>query len=353
MTVALDVLSAFDIRPDDYICISEKNGLINKSYKVKDSSGTNRYFLQQIDHDIFKDVIGLMKNIEQTINHLQKTNDVAHLNLIALKENNGYLYLDSSSYWRLYEFVPGKTYFRATNERMALEAGKGYGDFLKAIAGLNHEDYVETIPRFHDLVLRLEQFEASHKNASKERLETAKDQLSFVDSERRQLQDYYEELVAISRKQVTHNDTKLSNLLFDDDSKAKLVVDYDTLMPGYYALDYGDSIRTLCSTTEEDSDEIETTEYIAEFIEAFTQEFLKRISGELNDKELQLFPMAICYMPFLMGLRMLTDYLNNDVYYSTSYPEHNLVRAKNQFALYASGVSFQDHLNNIVSNYTR
>ena len=344
-----NILCHFAIEAEEYSFKEINNGLINNSFHVANEAGKPKYFLQQIDDKVFKNIEGLMNNIEVVINHLKKNQtEVQHLELIKLRAEDKTLLNSKNTFWRLYKFVEGQTYFRAENNALATEAGQAFGDFLGAIADINPSDLVETIPRFHDMELRYQQFLASVETASPERLAATEQLRSLVEQQIVEMLKYYSAIKTSCRKQVTHNDTKLSNLIFDDSGKAKMVIDYDTLMPGYIPLDYGDSVRTICSTTVEDSKELEHTAYDLDLLRSFTNAFIDSLGKALNRKELAFLPKAICYMPFIMGLRMLTDYLNGDIYYSIKYPAHNFDRAANQFTLYMSGLDIQDELDNIV-----
>jgi Ser/Thr protein kinase RdoA (MazF antagonist) len=347
------ILSSFAVERGNYTISQVTTGLINTSYKISDNTGKGKYFLQQIDHEVFRDVPGLMNNIVATINHLRKSQTVEQLELVTLKESEEYLYSSHGEYWRLYHFVEGKSYQRATLPVLAREAGHGFGMFLRAITDLDSQMLVETIPGFHDIFLRHEQFTSAKSQASHSRLAKADEQIHFADEQVVKMKDYYLHLVARAPQRVTHNDTKLSNLIFDDEDRARVVVDYDTLMPGYLPLDYGDAVRTICSTTVEDSTDLNSTRYEETLIREFTTAFAGNLKAELSSEEFSLLPMAACYMPFIMGLRMLTDYLNDDIYYSTSHIEHNLDRAKNQFKLYTSGMTMQEQIHNIVNNQSQ
>jgi Ser/Thr protein kinase RdoA (MazF antagonist) len=135
---------------------------------------------------------------------------------------------------------------------------------------------------------------------------------------------------------VTHNDTKISNALFTQDNKGLCVIDTDTVMPGIIHYDFGDAIRTICNTAAEDEKNLDLVEFNLDFYNAYKKGFLEKMSSSLNETELKYLPLGAKTMIFIMALRFLTDYLNNDVYYKTKYPEHNLDRAKNQFKLIES-----------------
>ncbi|MCK5774526.1 MAG: aminoglycoside phosphotransferase family protein, partial [Bacteroidales bacterium] len=132
---------------------------------------------------------------------------------------------------------------------------------------------------------------------------------------------------------VTHNDTKLSNILFDENDKALCIIDLDTLMPGIVHYDFGDSIRTICSAVSEDEPDLNLVQFNIDFYKAYKKGFLNELEDILSEKEIELLPLAAQTITFIMGLRILTDYLNGDIYYNINYPEHNLHRASNQLTL--------------------
>jgi len=343
-----DVISKFNVEPEQFSFVKISTGLINQSYKVLDSRDQATYFLQSIDHTIFKDIEGLMSNISVVINHLSNKSQINHLNLVKCRHQDEFVLKTSTAHWRLYHYVEGNTYYRAEDNCMASEAGRAYGEFLLAVSGINPNQLIETIPDFHNINRRYEQFAEAKIQALPERISVASELAHFVVLEIAGMKHYYAKLEETAKKRVTHNDTKLANLIFDHNGMAIIVVDYDTLMPGYLAFDFGDAIRTICSNTVEDSLDLAETFYNKDLIKAFSTAMVDQIKDIVEPGELKLLPESICYMPFIMGLRMLTDYLNNDVYYSTNYADHNLDRAKNQFALYASGKQLQNELNNIV-----
>jgi thiamine kinase-like enzyme len=161
--------------------------------------------------------------------------------------------------------------------------------------------------------------------------------------------DIYHHIINTCPVRATHNDTKLGNLLFDDLNKGIVVVDYDTFMPGYLPLDFGDTIRSLCSTTDEDDPDLVNTRFDLMIFQSFATTFIEELKGSITEAEINSFPLAVPYMPFLMGLRMLTDYLNNDIYYRIQYEEHNFDRASNQLKLYSSGTEQQKDIDKIVT----
>jgi Phosphotransferase enzyme family len=347
----LQILSHFDIPEDVYEVVSVGHGLINQSYVViQTSTKAKLYFLQQIDHHIFKDIPGLMQNIKLVTGHFTMlSHPPNHLTTINTKSKQNYYLSAAGEYWRLYDYVHGKTYHRAETEAIAAEAGKMFGEFLNALSGFKAGLLTTTIPRFHDIDLRYEQFLESLVSGNKPRKEEAAHLIKIVEDNIGYVKEIYQGIVNTCPQRATHNDTKLSNLLFDDQHQGICVIDYDTLMPGYWPLDFGDAVRTICSTTQEDDLNITDTRFDMANFAAFTTRFIDMLAANLTAHELTFLPKSVPYMPFLMGLRMLTDYLNDDVYYTTQYPAHNLDRATNQLTLFMNGVGQLPEMNNIVN----
>jgi hypothetical protein len=344
------ILAEFDIPRINYVLTPIEHGLINKSYKViEEPIGQGEYFLQQIDHDAFADIEGIMHNIEVVCNHF-KTLPEAPEHLSTQQTTTGANYYKSADgeYWRLYNYVAGDTYYRADNDKIAAEAGSMFGHFLTALQGIDVNLVRTTIPRFHDINLRYEQFESSLATADPERKQRAKNLIKLAEENISFTRDIYREIVNNCSSILTHNDTKLSNLLFDSQQRGICVVDYDTLMPGYLTLDFGDSVRSICSTTLEDDTNLGGTYFDLKIFKSFTLNFIQALGTKISEAEIKLFAKTVAYMPYLMGLRMLTDYLNNDVYYTTQYEHHNFDRASNQLALFISGTAQLNEMNNIV-----
>jgi phosphotransferase family enzyme len=346
-----EILANFIIPQHKYELHAVTHGLINKSYIVSEvNSGEKAYFLQQIDHHVFADVEGIMHNIDIVVRHFKDLADVPkHLITQQTKSEDNYYKSATGEYWRLYDFVEGITYPIAENEQIAAEAGKMFGGFLSALGGINPSSMIITIPQFHDIEFRYSQFKESLVDASPDRKAKASNLIDTVNANIDYVIDIYREIVESCPTRVTHNDTKLSNLLFDEQQKGICVVDYDTLMPGSWPLDYGDAVRTICSTTVEDDQDLVNTAINLDLCAAFTRNFLGKLATSMTTKEIALLAKTAPYMSFLMGLRMLTDYLNNDVYYATQHEQHNFDRASNQFTLFKNGVSQQEKLHSIVA----
>lgn len=347
-----NIIENFNIPVDDYKYIANTNGLINKSYALsKKNSGVNAFFLQQIDHTIFKDIEGLMNNIDVVCHHLKKTPEAPrYLNLISTKTGKTFYKTVDGDFWRLYTYVEGSTFFRAHDQQLAWEAGKMFGEFLFSLSTLDTNSLTVTLPDFHNIVHRYSQFKTSLKNAYEDRKTNARQYITIIEKNIESIINIYQDTIETCPIKATHNDTKLSNLLFDENQKAICVVDYDTLMPGYIPFDFGDSVRTICSTTVEDDTDISNTHFELSIFEPFAKSFIGSFDGTLSKQELNMFSKSGIYMSFIMGIRMLTDYLNNDIYYSTNYDRHNLDRAANQLTLSESGIKLLPEMTEIITS---
>lgn len=322
---------------------SELNsGHINDTYLIK-TSEKPYYVLQRINHNVFPDVPGLIANKVNVSRHISKKlsqlpereRNRRVLSFVNAKDGAHYYLDNGGNYWNMMVFIDdSQTFERVTNKEIAYEGGKLFGRFLDMASDFDATKLTEVIPNFHNMAFRFSQFEEALASASKERLEKAKELIEKVGELR-------EEMFIIQHLKdkgeiplrVTHNDTKISNALFDKDNKGLCVIDTDTVMPGIVHYDFGDAIRTICNTAAEDERDLDLVNFNLGYYKAYVQGFLEEIGDSLTPLEKQYLPLAAKTMVFIMALRFLTDYLNNDIYYKTEYPEHNLNRSKNQFKL--------------------
>ena len=211
------------------------------------------------------------------------------------------------------------------------------GEFLNGTSDFDSSQLIDVIPNFHDMSFRFKQYASALQSASKERLFKAAKYTKLVASLKEEmhiLQELKESGEIPTR--VTHNDTKISNSLFDKNNKGICMIDTDTVMPGIIHYDFGDAIRTICNTAAEDEKDLSKVEFNLDYYKAYEKGFLEKTKDTLSEIRLKHLPLAAKTMIFIMALRFLTDYLNNDIYYKTNYSEHNLDRAKNQFKLIKS-----------------
>lgn len=321
------------------------SGHINDTYLIitKDKP---YYVLQRINHGVFHDVPGLIENkvaisqhIKEKLQHLSPKKQKRRI-LKFFKTNTGASFYrgDEGNYWNLMQFIDKSvTHETVPNDDIAYEGGRLLGQFLTLTNDFDASKLTEVIPNFHDMSFRYWEFEEALRLASKERIEKAKPYIEFVEKSKDEMHilQRLKESGEIKMR-VTHNDTKISNVLFNKKEKGLCLIDLDTVMPGIVHYDFGDAIRTTCNTAAEDETNLDLVEFNVDYYNAFTKGFLKKMKKSLSPVELKYLPLGAKTMIFIIGLRFLTDYLNNDTYYKTKYAEHNLDRAKNQFKLLQS-----------------
>lgn len=330
------------------------NGHINTSYHILVSDHQHPgYFLQHINTNIFKDVDSLMNNISLVLDHLKSKAKVSaiqcFLELIPTTDGKNY-YIDSDNQcWRLFNYIEEGQSHNCADAHLAFESGLIFGRFLSDLSDFDTSGLNETIPGFHDLELRMEQFRSAIDQNNEDRIAGAAAEINFVKA-------HAEEMLKLTQMinagklplHVTHNDTKLNNVLFNSDRKAICVVDLDTVMPGSILFDFGDAIRTGANTALEDEPDLSKVDLNIEAYSSFTKGFLKSIVSVLTDNEIALLPFSARFMTFIIGLRFLTDYLNGDIYFRTKYPGHNLVRTKVQFEFFRKLEQNKDLMETIV-----
>lgn len=336
------IFNQFQVR-SNYVSFKELNsGHINDTFLITTDKAPF-YVLQKINATVFTEPIQLIKNKVAVSNHLQrkyKELSIADLQrsvLCFVQANDAtYYYNDADgSYWCMSIFVDEAiTYEKATSQQIAFEAGKAIGNFLLLTSDFNTDSLHEILPNFHHVGTRFSQFEKALANASAKRKEAAKELIRFVNT-------HIEEMFAIDKAiengslttRLTHSDTKISNILFSDKDEALCLIDTDTVMSGVIHYDYGDAIRTICNTNAEDSIDMQLIEFSMEYFKAYTEGFVSELKGVLTVNEIQLLPISVKIMPFLIGMRFLTDFLQDDIYFKTTYSQHNFDRATNQFKL--------------------
>lgn len=315
------------------------NGHINDTYLCGgDGSG---YILQRINTDVFKNPDEVMENIVRVTEFLRGKIAAAGgdperetLTVIPTKKGEPFLRTDDGCY-RMYTFVQN-TYSADTveNNEQLFEAGKAFGSFQKMLDDFPMEGLHETIVNFHVTPERVMQLDAALKVNFENRAEKCADEIALA----KKYSSYADKIVEAIRAgeiplRVTHNDTKLNNVLLDRTTgKGVCVIDLDTVMPGSLLYDYGDALRFGGSSGAEDERDLDKIYFKVENFTAFTKGFLEELTS-ITDAELELLPFSIKLMTLECGSRFLADYLNGDTYFKTAYPEHNLVRARTQFKL--------------------
>jgi hypothetical protein len=336
------IVSHFDIEGEFKEFEKIDTGHINESYRIRTTSTDHPgYFLQWINTNIFKDVVGLMNNISAVTSHLAEklaknaNLDFKVLEIIPCKDEKKYFRDEDGQYWRMYTFIDQMHgYDKVENTKIAYEGGKAFGIFMSLLADLPADRLTETIPDFHNMEKRLENFFDSVKSNPADRVKYIPGEIEFVKRRAEQMLTI-QTLIRTGKLpvRITHNDTKFNNILFDTTNHAKCIVDLDTVMPGTILFDFGDAIRTGSNTALEDEKDLSKVDVNLPIYEAYTNGFLKSTRHTLTEVEIDNLAFSARFMTFIIGLRFLTDFVDGDTYFRTSYPDHNLIRAKVQFRL--------------------
>lgn len=340
------------------------NGHINDTFLVRCQTADNtekRYILQRMNHDIFKNPPQLMENMVHVTKYLRKKilsqgGDPDRETLNVLKTQGGAdCYQDSgNNYWRVFSFIENSMCLeKVENAKDFYDSGAAFGNFQRMLADYPAETLHETIPNFHNTPSRLQDFQKAVRTGDKERAALAQREISFVLDRAREasvLTDLLSEGKLPLR--VTHNDTKLNNILFDADThKALCIIDLDTVMPGLSLYDFGDSIRFGANTGAEDETDLTKVGLDLGLFEAFTKGYLEGCKGSLTAKEIEMLPMGAKLMTYECGMRFLADFLTGDHYFKVHRGNHNLDRARTQFQLVADMETKWDEMTAIVQKY--
>lgn len=349
-----DIVKLFDLPGTVVRTGSFGNGHINSTYKIE-MSDRQVYTLQKINTYVFRDPVGLMRNIELLMAHISKKIDDprGYLHLIPAKDGKTYAITPENEYWRVYDFVSNSLCVDTPmDNEMFEEAASAFGMFQQMLTDFPVDQLIETIPNFHNTVVRYETFEKALAEDKMGRADSVKKEIEFAHQEKPISTLYLDALANHSIPlRVTHNDTKINNVLFDVDTKKALcVIDLDTVMPGVAATDFGDGIRFGANTALEDEQNLDMVYLNIDLFEAFAHGFLRTCRGYLTEPEIDLFAPAAKLITLETGLRFLTDYLMGDVYFQISYPRQNLDRCRTQFKLVADMNEKMDRMKAIIRN---
>ncbi|MBQ9974313.1 MAG: aminoglycoside phosphotransferase family protein [Oscillospiraceae bacterium] len=335
---ARQVLDGYGLDGTPISCERYGGGHINGTFLVQTDCG-HRYVIQRINDAVFPDTKALMANVEGVTGHIaRKVDDPRRvLRLVRTKQGASWLRLADGTPWRVLEFVEGSVCLQQPRSAQDFYcSGVAFGTFLQQLHDYPAHTLTPVIPNFHDTRDRYRQFhEALERNAAG-RADTVAEEIAFAlarEHEAGQVVDLLAEGKLPLR--VTHNDTKLNNVMLDEATGMPLcVIDLDTVMPGSSLYDYGDSIRFGASTATEDETDLDRVEMDLAMYEAYTRGFVEGCP-DLTELERELLPVGAKLMTLECGVRFLTDYLNGDVYFSIHRPDHNLDRCRTQFKLVA------------------
>lgn len=340
-------------------------GHINETYAVympeQDGQDVPRYVLQRINTNVFKNPDQVMDNIFGVTEYLRNVIrqdggdlDRETLSYIKTKDGESYFEDDNGQPWRCLHYVPNSVcYQQVERPEQFYQSALSFGHFLKQLGDYPAESLYETIPQFHDTVKRFRDFEDAQRKDVKNRARYCRPEIDFVLKRENDcgvlMQQLEEGLLPL---RVTHNDTKLNNILFDADTgKGLCIIDLDTIMPGLAANDFGDSIRFGASTAEEDEKDLDKVHFDINLYEMYVKGYLETAKDVLTPEEIASLPWGARLMTLECGMRFLADFLQGDVYFKTAYPEHNLVRARTQFRLVEEMEEQFDEMNRILKAY--
>ena len=336
-----EILKHFDIQGHILGIKPLGNGLINDTLLVV-TDGPDNYVLQRINDAIFRDVDLLQHNIDCATAHIRRKLagdpdiDRKVLTFLPCRETGKSYWTDGKAFWRVSVFIKDAFTYELVDPRYSYFAGKAFGQFEAMLADIP-DRLGETIPDFHNMELRARQLheamaaDAAGRMAEPEVRAILADLLPY-EQEMCKAERMYRE--GILPKRICHCDTKVNNMLFDADGNILCVIDLDTLMPSFVFSDYGDFLRTAANAVAEDDPHVDQVRFKMDIFEAFTRGYLESARVFLTPVEIENLPYAACLFPYMQAVRFFTDYINGDTYYKIKYPEHNLVRTRNQVALF-------------------
>ena len=347
---------AFVTNGNPVSCEEFGHGHINHTLKIQTDSGAE-YILQRINKYVFKDPVKVMENASAVTNYLRETQNDPNgsLHFIPTKADGTFCHRDENDeYWRMYDYVGGFCLDMPESDEDFYQSAVAFGRFQHQLSDFPADSLYETIPEFHNTIDRFRQLKESIAADAMGRLAGVQEEAAFA------LQQ--EEIGSVLQKmresgelplRVTHNDTKLNNVLLDRNTRKCLcVLDLDTVMPGLSVHDFGDSIRFGAATAAEDEKDLSKVTMDLHLFEVYTRGFLEAATT-LTDKEVEMLPLGALTMTLEVGIRFLKDYLDGDHYFKTAYADHNLVRARTQLKLVADMHSKWDEMNRIVADVAK
>ena len=349
----LQSASAFDTHNEPVDFAPHGKGHINDTYLVTDAGG-QQYILQRINQTVFRNPQGVMENMLAVTSHIKQkvTCNRQVIDLLPTKEGVMWHVDEHGDYWRKYHFIGDSICLEmAETPHDFKESGMAYGHFQGHLSDFPAASLHETIPNFHDTPNRYKLFKEALSADALGRTKDAAREIDFA----LEREEYAGTLMSLLKSgdiplRVTHNDTKLSNVLLDTETrKALCVIDLDTVMPGLTATDFGDAIRFGASTAAEDETDLDKVSMSMRLFEAFTDGYLSTCGGSLTQAELLHLRDGVKMMMLECGLRFLTDYLAGDTYFRIHREKHNLDRARTQFKLVTEAEKFWDEMQKVIT----
>ena len=342
---------AFRLEGNPVRCEVFGHGHINHTLKLTTDTGAE-YILQRINKYVFRNPVRLMENASAVTNYLRERVHDPRMALRFIPTYDGtYYHIDEhNEYWRAYNFVFGFCLDTPESDEDFYQSALAFGRFQEMLSDFPAETLYETIPEFHNTIDRYRQFKESVAADAADRAAGVQEEINFL-LEREELGSTLQKMRedGLLPLRVTHNDTKLNNVLLDRMTRKSLcVLDLDTVMPGLSLYDFGDSIRFGAATAAEDEPDASKMKLDLHLFEVYTRGYLEGAT-KLTEREVAMLPMGALVITLELATRFLKDYLDGDLYFKTAYPEHNLVRARTQIALVADMQAKWDDMNRIVA----
>ncbi len=342
---------SFQLDGNPVACKELGNGHINSTFKITTDTGAE-YVLQKINKYVFRDPVRLMQNVSEVTDFIRNKVDDPRMALHFIPTHTGnYYHRDrTGEFWRVYDYVGGFSLDMPETQEDFYQSAVAFGRFQELLSDFPAHTLYETIPEFHNTIDRYRQFKESLARDPLDRAQMARWEVHYL----LQLENKVSQLQKMRESgelplRVTHNDTKLNNVLLDRKTrKALCVLDLDTVMPGLSVHDFGDSIRFGAATAAEDEPDFEKMHMDLNLFEVYTRGFLEA-APSLTDREVEMLPLGALTMTVEVATRFLKDYIDGDLYFKTSYPEHNLIRARSQVALAMDMECKWEEMNRIVA----
>lgn len=333
------ICDGFRIEGEYIGCEHIKVGNVNQTYKVTFRNPEGRwksYIVQRVNTYAFRNPEQLMHNVDLITEHIRakKQGQVA-LHFHHTGDRKNYIYDDEHGFWRLCNYIPSVTYDGTDDEAVLRRTGEAFGEFQQLLSDIAVDELYETIPDFHNTPKRLATLFADAQQDPKGRVKEVQAELDYIAS----IREEAEKLTRLHEAgklplRVTHNDTKINNVLFDrDSSEAVAIIDLDTVMPGLVGSDFGDAVRFAANFVAEDSPHWEKAGCDLERFRIFAEGFLSRVGEMLTEEERKTLPLSVFAITVELASRFLDDYILGDPYFKINYPDHNLVRTRCQLAL--------------------
>lgn len=328
------VLKEFGLNPNEATINPIHQGLINHTWKVEQDG--HAFILQRVNNTVFQNPEDISFNIEEISRYLRLQHpEYFFVSPVKTFDGNELVYKNENGYFRVFPFVQDSHAINVVESPgQAYEGAKQFGKFTAMLSSFDCAKLKITIPHFHDLSLRYEQFEEALRKGNNNRLKESDDLISLLKDQVNIVKEY-EKIKTLSdfKLRVTHHDSKISNVLFSKNNKGLCVIDLDTVMPGYFISDVGDMMRTYLSPVSEEEKDFNNIVIRKDYYKAIVEGYISEMKDELTETEKEYFFYSGKFSIYMQAIRFLTDYLNDDKYYGAAYPGQNLIRAFNQIVL--------------------